>query len=328
MLDYVSSINQKRAVSRLSIACLALSCFLHFCLILLFYFFPQLLAGGYLHNFRGFRWGTVVNNDDDNERWRMVAILEPPESMNMPSPETLRKILGAGVRDEGEGMPPIELNFNPPDSMEMELPSMPKSPSVVEEPEMVIPVIRPPGVADETSLDAGSSGESETALVAEPGTGVDILAAKPEAKTETQISENNVPQKIPETLPPVNPPPLSEKPDAVKPPPENELGNSSAPGLFNTGGFPMGDYKEIIEAMVRERWLRPSNIKGSSRRTTTVFYINRSGRAEDLRLEVSSGNQSLDSAALNAIWTAAPFPPLPDGFPRERVGVRMILIDD
>jgi len=334
MLDYVSSINQKRGISRQTIIGLAISCLFHFCLLILLLLFPNLLAGGYYHDFRGFRWGTIVwdtgDTDDDMERWRMVALLEPPERMNMPSPEVLRKYLaGLGEREEGEGMPPIVVSFSPPDALESDKPPLPQIPPVIEDPEVVVPDNRKPGDGDVTKPDAESSGELPEA---EPGTGRDVLAAKPDPAPKIEIaSADGAPRKIPEGIQPPAPPPAAKpgaaKPDTSKPVVTSEPVRDGI-GLFDTGGFPMGEYRDVISARVRARWLRPSNIIGSMRRTTVVFYIDRNGNIDNLRVEVSSGNRTLDTGALGAVNSAAPFPPLPKDFPGNRVGVRMIMVDD
>jgi len=323
MLDYVNSLNQKRGVSRLTVVCLAMSCFLHFCAFFVLFLFPELLAGGYYYGFRGLRWGTAIVDGDDMEQWRMVAVLESPEHMNMPSPETLRNILGAGNREEGAGSPPAEIRFGPPEAQETDKPPLPQIPPKIEESEVVIPVNIGPGVNDETKPDIGSSVESPKAELADPGTGRDALAAKPETAPEVEIAA--VPLKIPETIPPPAPPPAAKTDQSAG---GNEAGRSSGVGLFDTEGFPMGEYRDIISQRVRSKWLIPSNLKNSFGRTTVVFYIDRSGRVTGLRVEGSSGNKSLDNAALSAVWGAAPFPPLPKGFPRERVGVRLFLTYD
>ena len=329
MLDYVNSLNQKRGVSRLTIVSLAISCFFHFCVIMALYLFPQLLAGGYLHQFRGFRWGTVIT-DEDMEDWRMVAILERPDRMNMPSRETLRS-LGLGNRDDGAGSPPIEVSFGPPEAMETDKPPLPQIPPKIEEPEIVIPDNRRPGEDDTTKPDAGSSVESPKPEPAEPGTGRDFIAAKPdEAAPKIEIASNVVPREIPDTIQPPAPPQPPAKPDEAKSATVNEAASKSASKsgveFLDSGGFPMGEYRDIISELIRSKWLIPSNLKNTFGRTAVIFYIDRNGRVIDLRVETSSGNRSLDTAALSAVYTAVPLPPLPKDFPRERVGVRMFLI--
>jgi outer membrane biosynthesis protein TonB len=44
----------------------------------------------------------------------------------------------------------------------------------------------------------------------------------------------------------------------------------------------------------------------------------------DARIVVPSGSNSLDLAALSAIVGSNPFPPLPEGFPADRVGAKFV----
>ncbi|MDR0311701.1 MAG: energy transducer TonB [Acidobacteriota bacterium] len=326
MLDYVNSFNEKRSVSRRKLACLAVSCLLHFSGIMTLYMFPWLLSGGYLHQFRGFRWGSVVT-DEDMERWRMVAVLESPERMIMPSNEMLRKSLGLGDREEGAGSPPIAVSFNAPEAPETDKSPLPQILTKIEEPDVVIPENRRPGDGGEAKPDAGSPGETRGKEQVEPGTGKDVFAAKPESASKVEIAANAAPGKIPDGIQPPAPPPAA-KPDVAKPA-ANESGGGSSVGFFENEGFPMGDYRDIINARVRSKWFIPSNMKGSLGRTVVVFYIDRDGgNVSGLQVETSSGNDSLDRAALSAVYGAAPFPPLPKGFPGRRVGVRLALIVD
>jgi TonB family protein len=94
--------------------------------------------------------------------------------------------------------------------------------------------------------------------------------------------------------------------------------------LFDTKGFNLGDFEKIIEERIRGNWEIPSNLRESRGSTTILFYITRDGRYSDARIEVSSGNMSLDIAALYAVTRSNPFPPLPQGFPADRVGARFV----
>jgi protein TonB len=332
MFEYINPINQKRGVSRLAVVSLMTSCFLHFCMGLTLYLFPQLLAGGNLRQWRGFNWGTAAT-DEGMEDWRMVAILESPDRMNMPSLEALRRSLGLGDKEEGAGSPLIEVRFSPPDALETDKPPLPQVPPEIEEPEVVIPGNRGPGVDDETKPDTGSSVESPQTEPADPGLGRDILAAKPETAPKVEIAGEAVPRKIPAGIqppaPPASSPPPEAKPAAAKPVVADETGSNSGVGFFDTGGFPMGEYRDIISELVRSKWLIPSTlINNPGIRTAVVFYIDRNGHVVDLRVDRPSGNTSFDRAALGAVLSASPFPPLPKDFPGQRVGVRFWLIYD
>jgi TonB family protein len=99
---------------------------------------------------------------------------------------------------------------------------------------------------------------------------------------------------------------------------------SQGSGLFDTKGFPMGDYATLVIERVKSNWFIPSNLRNSQGNTTIVFYIGRDGHFVDARIVVPSGSNSLDLAALSAIVESNPFPPLPEGFPADRVGAKFV----
>jgi TonB family protein len=95
-------------------------------------------------------------------------------------------------------------------------------------------------------------------------------------------------------------------------------------GLFDTKGFPLGDYAEAIIQRIKGNWYIPSNLRNSQGRTTVIFFIGKDGRYTNAHIVTSSGSTSLDLAALNAVLVSNPFPPLPSGFPGERVGAKFV----
>ncbi|MDR0843112.1 MAG: TonB C-terminal domain-containing protein [Acidobacteriota bacterium] len=322
MLEYADSLNQKRGISRLTVVCWMTSGLIHCVVVLVLVLFPELLAGGYYDQFRGFRWGTP--DETSPEPWRTVAILPPPERMNMPSPETLRKLMGLGDEDEGAGSPPIQVRFGPLEALEVENPPLPPPPKI-ENPEVVLPASRAQNTNPEVETNAGDARESSTSIQADLGTGNERIAAKPEATPKIEVVTEAVPRKIPDSIRPPTPPPANPpaKSSAAK-----ESGRTFGSSLFDTQGFPLGDYEEIVVQRVRSKWLIPSNLKQFQRGTTIIFYIDRNGRCADLRVATSSGSKSLDLAALSAVTESDPFPPLPEGFPGERIGVRLVLIPE
>ncbi len=68
----------------------------------------------------------------------------------------------------------------------------------------------------------------------------------------------------------------------------------------------------------------PSNLRNYQGNVTIKFYITKDGQIVDARIEVLSGNDSLNLSALTAVWDSSPFPPLPRGFPSDRVGARLV----
>jgi TonB family protein len=105
---------------------------------------------------------------------------------------------------------------------------------------------------------------------------------------------------------------------------EQQAIRSSQEGIFDSKGFPMDDYVALIRERIKGKWFIPSNLRNSQGHTTVIFYIDKEGRFTDARIIGSSGSTSLDFAALNAIIESNPAPPLPKGYPGDRVGAKFI----
>jgi protein TonB len=60
---------------------------------------------------------------------------------------------------------------------------------------------------------------------------------------------------------------------------------------------------------------------GLTGKTVVTFRIDHNGDITDIKLSESSGNRSLDQAALNAVQSVEHFPELPVDYPRPSLGV-------
>jgi TonB family protein len=120
----------------------------------------------------------------------------------------------------------------------------------------------------------------------------------------------------------LNPPQVKEEPKTFED--EQQAIKTEGSGLFDTKGFPLGDYARLIIDRIKGNWSIPSNLRNSQGRSTLVFFIEKDGQVWDLRIVGSSGSSSLDSAAQQAIWISRPFPPLPTGFPGKQVGAKFV----
>jgi TonB family protein len=105
---------------------------------------------------------------------------------------------------------------------------------------------------------------------------------------------------------------------------ENKAIQSPGSGLFNTGGFPLEHYMSDIFKRIKEKWYIPSNLKNLQAQTTVIFHINKSGQVKNAQILAGSGNNGLDIAALFAILSSSPFPALPEGFPADYIGVKIV----
>ncbi|MBZ0100574.1 MAG: TonB C-terminal domain-containing protein, partial [Thermoanaerobaculia bacterium] len=93
-------------------------------------------------------------------------------------------------------------------------------------------------------------------------------------------------------------------------------------GLDNPN-FTYGYYVDQMLAMISRNWVRPP--VGSGVEATLHFTILRDGRISDLRVSQSSGINGFDLAALRAVQSASPLPPLPSAFRESTLGVNLIV---
>ncbi len=92
---------------------------------------------------------------------------------------------------------------------------------------------------------------------------------------------------------------------------------------FDNPDFTYGYYVDQMLALISRNWVRPP--VGSGVEATLHFTIQRDGRISDLRVSQSSGINSFDLAALRAVQSASPLPPLPSAFRESTLGVNLIV---
>jgi protein TonB len=85
--------------------------------------------------------------------------------------------------------------------------------------------------------------------------------------------------------------------------------------------FPFAYYLNRVLAVIESNWFRPAVPPGS--RCTVRCVIDRSGRLVEAGLEQESPSPAFDRAALRAVYAAAPFPPLPQGFGGSRLTLHL-----
>jgi protein TonB len=104
---------------------------------------------------------------------------------------------------------------------------------------------------------------------------------------------------------------------------DNRNGSATLPGdlSFNTVDFEFAPYLLELKRRVEEKWYPPVAFRGGLpyRGASVIrFAVARGGELDLLELVRAADHTSLDTAALNAIRFAAPFPPLPEDFPEDR----------
>ncbi len=76
--------------------------------------------------------------------------------------------------------------------------------------------------------------------------------------------------------------------------------------------FPYDYYLQRVLALIESNWFRPPAPEAT--RCRVRARIDRSGRLLEAGISLESGMPAFDRAALRAVFAAAPFPPLPQGF--------------
>lgn len=92
---------------------------------------------------------------------------------------------------------------------------------------------------------------------------------------------------------------------------------------FADSNFKSVWYGRIVKKKVVDGWFPPyaARALGLTGRTIITFRIQQDGHITDIKVEDSSGNQSLDKAALFAVKSADPLPGLPSDYNYDTLGV-------
>ncbi len=327
MFDYAISQNKKRRPTGDFLASWVVSCAAHLLVLFLLIQYPQLLEGRLYHRFRSIPLISNIfgsKSADAEENWRTVAVLRPSSKMTAPSDATLKQFL-YDWKKNGPNAPPVPVRWGDIQAAIADLPPMPRVKQEAKDPALSLPenelasASPAPGNGNDSSgtsaLSQGDSGSNRKETVSLP---------PPEPAPKPEIPRNVAPTKIPDAInQPADTAPKAT--DAVKVfENEQKAIRSKESGLFDTKGFPLGEYATQIVERVKENWLIPSNLRNSRGRTTVVFYIDKTGRYTNARIVASSGSNTFDNAALMAIIDSNPFPPLPKGFPGDQVGAKFV----
>jgi TonB family protein len=83
---------------------------------------------------------------------------------------------------------------------------------------------------------------------------------------------------------------------------------------FFAADFKDQAYQQKVYQEVAAAWVRPARHPKSGGKTVVIAVIRRDGSAPGARIHHASGVAAWDAAALRAVETAAPFPPLPKSY--------------
>lgn len=136
------------------------------------------------------------------------------------------------------------------------------------------------------------------------------------------------------------PPPSSPAPRETTPPPSADSRESATDRRGSPQGSPLGTsaigveagvdnpdfrydyYLERMLALIESEWRRPPT---ENRLETMIhFRIASDGSVSEIAVAADSGHRAFDLAALRAVQSAAPLPPLPRSYRKESLGVNLI----
>ncbi len=137
-------------------------------------------------------------------------------------------------------------------------------------------------------------------------------------------------KKVEKKTPPP-PPKRQSPPPKIQPPPKrvgSPFGKSLGASTNNATlgvedpNFTYGYYLDRVVAVISSNWVRPplGNLQ-----TKLHFRIRRDGSISDLRLIQSSTDPDFDDAALRAVQSSSPLPPLPKGYKKDDLGINLIV---
>lgn len=90
--------------------------------------------------------------------------------------------------------------------------------------------------------------------------------------------------------------------------------------------FPFSYYLSAIERKVSQNWFSSQADRGDGFSCVVYFRLSRNGRISELRVEESSGNAYFDRAAMRAVRSSDPFPPLPKAFSDSWLGIHFTFV--
>ncbi len=157
----------------------------------------------------------------------------------------------------------------------------------------------------------------------------------PRVEEKPEEPPEEKPEPEPEPEPEEKKPVPGKKKEAEKEPQEQEKEPLQTSVDSEEGGetelqvdspeFPFTYYLGAIERNISQNWF--SAVSENTALSCVVYFrLNRRGRISSTRIEKSSGNRYFDRAALQAVRSSAPFPPLPAAFDQPYLGIHFTFV--
>jgi TonB family protein len=91
--------------------------------------------------------------------------------------------------------------------------------------------------------------------------------------------------------------------------------------VFFAADFTDTAYQQKIYQKVAASWKRPSEAPATGKKAVVIAHIRKDGKIPEPVLHLKSGSEAWDTAALEAVRSAAPFDALPAAYARPSVEV-------
>ena len=184
-----------------------------------------------------------------------------------------------------------------------------------------VKILRPLVGAGPSASASAESGKKEEVKVEEPKTEPKKEEAKIPVPKKPDAKKEGDARKETETKKDAPAPSGEEKALGVT------VGEGDGTGIaVDAANFPFGYFLAAIERRVSENWFSAVSEGGTGLTCVVYFRLMRDGGVSDARIETSSGNSYFDRAALRAVKSAVPFPPLPRAFTDEYLGIHFTFV--
>lgn len=185
-----------------------------------------------------------------------------------------------------------------------------------------VEIIGPPGRRGEVGWSGQKGSPAKPSL---PAPKTDVVRAKPRTGLKVETAPSNDP---------FAPKGIKKPARTSKQKPETEEAKGTAGGKGTPGGggkglriegdqpFPYQGYLDSLVTRIQDHWEEPLIVGNRRTLKATVFFrILRDGSITDFRVESPSGLIPFDRSALDAVTSASPLSPLPEGFRGDYLGV-------
>ncbi|MBI2838978.1 MAG: TonB C-terminal domain-containing protein [Acidobacteria bacterium] len=106
--------------------------------------------------------------------------------------------------------------------------------------------------------------------------------------------------------------------------PTGSFESGDATFAFDSGGFDLSEWAELVKQKVRSNWVIPTAALMGMKGVVSIYVvIEKNGEITRADIVSSSGIISMDSSSLNAIRSSNRLPPLPAGFPKPNLQGRV-----